>query len=126
MNVFFKFYYLSINISIYISDSIYISVSLVAIYLSIYIFQSSFLSLYLAGRGSALLAVTGPGPKTKADGLTLDLVEMGKVVDTWGKGGGYYFLPFFSSKLCVFVCFTESIKIESLFYIVFFYKREFS
>jgi len=39
----------------------------------------------IAGRGSALLAVTGPGPKTKADGLTLDLVEMGKVVDTWGK-----------------------------------------
>jgi peptidylamidoglycolate lyase len=39
----------------------------------------------IAGRGSALLAVTGAGPRTQPDGLTLDLVERGKVVDTWGK-----------------------------------------
>lgn len=39
----------------------------------------------IAGRGSALLAVTGPESRRKPDGLTLDLVEAGKVVDNWGK-----------------------------------------
>lgn len=38
----------------------------------------------IAGRGNALLAVTGPG-QTPPRGLTLDLSQDGRVVDNWGE-----------------------------------------
>ena len=42
-------------------------------------------NIILAGRGTALIGVTGQG-STPPHGITIDLADEGRVVDTWGSG----------------------------------------
>lgn len=42
-------------------------------------------NIILAGRGTALVGVTGQG-STPPHGITIDLADEGRVVDTWGSG----------------------------------------